>query len=69
MGEALEDVGLLVGEEGEFGLYVKAVNGIPLDFDKDGLYWAFYENGSYAMTGVDMTEIAPDTVYSFKADK
>ncbi len=69
VGEALQDEGLISGEEGPYGLYVKAVNGITLDYDKDGMYWAFYINDEIAPTGVDMTEIKPGEVYSFKAEK
>jgi len=69
VGEALQDEGLISGEEGQYGLYVKTVNGITLDYDKDGMYWAFYINGEMAPTGVDMTEIKPGEVYSFKAAK
>lgn len=69
VGEALQDAGLISGEEGQYGLYVKTVNGITLDYDKDGMYWAFYINDEMAPTGVDMTEIKPGEVYSFKAAK
>ncbi|MBQ3497661.1 MAG: DUF4430 domain-containing protein [Clostridia bacterium] len=69
VGEALQDEGLISGEEGQYGLYVKTVNGITLDYDKDGMYWAFYINDEMAPTGVDMTEIKPGEVYSFKAEK
>lgn len=68
VGEALLDLGLIAGENGEYGLYVKTVNGTTLDYDKDGKYWAFYVDGEYAMTGVDTTEIASGSVYCFKAE-
>ena len=69
VGEALQDAGLIQGEEGAYGLYVKTVNGTTLDYDKDGMYWAFCINGEMAPTGVDMTEINDGEVYSFKAAK
>ena len=69
VGEALVDAGLIEGEQGQYGLYVKKVNGITADFDKDQTYWAFYVNGEYAMTGVDMTEIEEGKVYSFVRSK
>lgn len=69
VGEALLDVKLIAGEDSEYGLYVKTVNGITLDFNADGMYWAFYVNGKYATSGVDTTEIKSGEVYSFKADK
>lgn len=58
LGEALLDLGLVAGEESEYGLYVKVVNGMTADYDVDGAYWAFYQNGEYMMTGVDGTEIS-----------
>lgn len=69
VGEALMEVGLVEGENGPYGLYVKKVNGITADFDVDGTYWAFYVNGEYAVTGVDKTEINPADTYMMKVSK
>lgn len=69
VGEALQELELIDGEEGPYGLYVKTVNGITVDFDKDGKYWAFYVDGEYAMSGVDKTEIEAGATYSFKVEK
>lgn len=68
VGEALLELGLIDGEEGEYGLYVKTVNGITADYDKDGTYWAFYINGEYAASGVDTTTITEGDSYSFKVE-
>lgn len=68
VGEALIEHDLIAGEEGPYGLYVKTVNGKTYDYDKDGKYWAFYVNGEYGMSGVDLTEITEGTTYSFKAE-
>ena len=68
VGEALLELELIDGEEGEYGLYVKTVNGITADYDKDGTYWAFYINGEYASTGVDSTKITEGESYSFKVE-
>lgn len=69
VGEALLDLGLIEGEDGDFGLYVKKVNGILADYDVDQTYWAFYVNGEYAMSGVDTTTIENGAEYSFKVEK
>ncbi len=69
VGEALTDAGLLEGEEGPYGLYVKKVNKIVADYDIDGTYWAFYIDGEMAMTGVDMTKIEDGHNYTFKVEK
>ena len=68
VGEALEELNLISGEVGDYGLYVKTVNGITVDYDKDGKYWAFYIGGEYAVSGVDATEITPGCTYTFKAE-
>ena len=68
VGEALLDLGLINGEDGEYGLYIKVVNGTELDYETHGKYWAFYVNGEYGMTGVDSTSIENDTIYEFKAE-
>ena len=69
VGEALQELGLLEGEEGPYGLYVKVVNGIRADYDKDKVYWAFYVNGDYAVSGVDVTEICAGDEYALRVEK
>ena len=68
VGAALLDLGLIAGDESEYGLYVKTVNGVTADYDTDGKYWAFYIDGEYASTGVDSTDIVPGSTYSFKIE-
>lgn len=63
VGEALIEHDLLAGDDSQYGLYIKVVNGITADYDVDQSYWAFYINGEYAMTGVDTTEINEGDVY------
>ena len=58
LGEALLENELVEGEEGQYGLYIKKVNSILADYDVDGSYWGFYQNGEYMMTGVDSTAIS-----------
>ena len=64
VGKALLDLGLIEGEDSQWGLYVKKVNGMLADYDVDGTYWAFYENGEYA-NGVDATNVTDGYTYSF----
>ena len=68
VGDALTELGLLEGEESQFGLYVKKVNGVLADYDVDQTYWAFYINGEYAMTGVDTTDVVNGTTYTLKRE-
>lgn len=69
VGEALLEQGIIAGDESEYGLYVKVVNGMTADYDVDASYWAFYINNEYAMTGVDSTEIAENAVYRLEYTK
>ena len=54
VGEALLELELISGEPGEYGLYVKTVNGITADYNVNQTYWAFYVNGEYASAGVEL---------------
>ena len=69
VGDALLEVELIAGEESEYGLFVKTVNGITADYDVDQTYWAFYINDEYASSGVDTTAIEDGKTYSFKVEK
>ena len=69
VGDALQELGWIDGEESTYGLFIKSVNGIVADYDVDQTYWAFYINGEYAMSGVDTTQIEEGTVYSLKVEK
>ena len=63
VGDALIEHKLLDGEQGDYGLYIKKVNGITADYDVDQSYWAFYIDGEYAMTGVDGTKLDESVTY------
>ena len=69
VGAALIALNLIEGDEGPYGLYVKSVNGIQADYDKDKVYWAFYVNDEYGTSGVDLTEIVETDIYSFRMAK
>lgn len=63
VGDALFEHELVVGDEGEYGLYIKEVNGMTADYDVDKSYWGFYQNGEYMMTGVDQTPFSDGDQY------
>ena len=65
VGAALSALGLIEGEQGDYGLNVITIDGERADYNEDGAYWAFYVNGAYAQTGVDGTEITEDSSYHF----
>lgn len=68
VGDALLELELIAGDNSEYGLYVKTVNGITADYDTNGVYWAFYVNGEYATSGVDSTPVTADGHYAFKVE-
>lgn len=63
VGAALLKLNIIQGENSDYGLYVKSVNGITADYDKDQTYWSFYIDGEYAQTGVDMTAVNDGSTY------
>lgn len=65
VGDALLELNLIEGEDSEYGLYVKTVDGVTLDWDTDAAYWAFYVDGEYATSSVDSTEIVDGSIYTF----
>lgn len=69
VGAALTKLNIVQGDTGEYGLYIKTVNGVTADYDKDKTYWAFYIDGEYAQTGADMTAVADGSVYKLAIEK
>lgn len=63
VGEALLEHSLIAGDESEYGLYIKVVNGIKADYDTDKAYWSFNKNGEYMMSGVDTTNFTDGEQY------
>ncbi len=58
VGEALVSLGLIAGEESQYGLTVETVCGVTVDFGADSSYWAIYVDGDYGMTGIDSIKCA-----------
>ena len=69
VGEALEALGILKGEEGPYGIYIKEVNGVSAVYEEDGTYWGFYIDGEYSMTGADATPVTAGAEYTFAVEK
>ena len=59
---ALEQEGMIAGEESEYGLFVTAVNGVAADDSKEQ-WWCFTKDGESLATGVDSTPIADGEHY------
>lgn len=69
LGAALLEYELVSGDESEYGLYIKSVNGIQADYDKDGAWWAISKDGEMLMTGADSTPIADGESYELTYTK
>lgn len=69
VGEALLDTGLVYGENGPYGLYIKEVSGIVADYDVNQAWWGFWINGESAMTGVDGEKVTPGATYELRFSK
>ena len=67
--DALLGAGLVEGEEGAYGLYIKKVNGILADYDIDGAYWAMYQNGEYLTSGAKDTAITSGDRFTLEYTK
>ncbi len=65
--DALLENELIAGEDTEYGLYVKTVDGVTRDYEIDGKYWAFCVNGDYAVKSPSETEIVAGETYGYKA--
>lgn len=57
LGEALEEQSLIEGEEGPYGLYITAVNGVEADSARQQ-WWCVTKGGQRVDTGVDQTPLA-----------
>ena len=67
--DALTSVDLVDGEESEFGLYIKEVNGIVADYDIDQTYWGMFRDGEYLMEGANLTQITDGDRYELVRTK
>ncbi len=63
LGTVLLAEGLISGDQGEYGLYIKVVDGEQAIYEEDNAYWGFFIGEEYASTGVDMTPITEGAVY------
>ena len=53
----LEPAGLIAGEDSEYGMFVKTVDGYTVD-DAKQEWWCFTQDGGQVNTGVDTTPVA-----------
>ena len=64
LGTVLVDEGLVEGEQSDYGLYIKAVDGETAD-ESEQQWWGYSVNGTFAELGVDSQPVADGDVYDF----
>ena len=69
VGDALTEHGIITGEKGPYGLYVKTVNGMLADYDINKTYWSFSKDGEALMQGVDAIAVEDGGHYGFTCTK
>lgn len=69
LGTLLQKEGVIKGEEGPYGLMISEVDGEKAVYEENGAYWALYENGEYAMQGVDTTKLTDGGEYKLEYTK
>lgn len=62
LASALENEKLIEGTQGEYGIWITAVDGETADEDAQQ-WWCLTKNGEMLMTGADMTPIADGESY------
>lgn len=68
LGAALLELGIIEGDMGEFGIYIKVVNGMTADYSVDASWWGFNKvlpdgTRETMMTGVDGVTISDGEAY------
>ena len=68
LSQALAEIeGLSVeGEEGDYGMYVRAVNGLEAVYERDQAYWAFYVNGAYCNYAIEEQPVYDKDAFEIK---
>lgn len=64
LGPLLIENGLVKGEQGAYGLYIKEVDGEVADYSINGAYWALFKGETYATTGIDTTVLEDGDQFS-----
>ena len=63
--DALLEHELIDGEQQAIGYMMTTLIGIAAEYEVNGAYWAFKQNGEFVMTGIDSTPITGDAAYEF----
>ena len=63
VGEVLMEEGLVSGDMGDHGLYIKEVDGEKAVYEEDNAYWGIFVGEEAAMSGIDQIPIEDGAVY------
>lgn len=63
LAEMLVETGLAEGDESEYGLYIKRVNGVLADYSVDQSYWSLLQNGTPTAVGASSITITDGDAY------
>ena len=63
LGPVIMNEGLVEGEMAEYGLYIKAVDGVRAVWEENNAYWSIYVGDEPAITGADAIVIEDGGVY------
>jgi hypothetical protein len=69
LADALLEHGLVSGDDSAFGLYIKYVNGMRADYDKDQAYWGLTKNGETVLDGASSITELDGAHYEFTYTK
>ena len=65
LGDALLAEGIIVGQDGPYGLDVSHVDGEKAVWAEDHAYWALYVGEEYATTGVSTTPVYDGSAFKY----
>ena len=68
LADALLEHNLITGEDSAYGLYIKTVNGVLADYDKDMSWWGVYKDGE-ATLGASSVIISDGEAYEIVYSK
>lgn len=67
--EALLALGLVAGDDSEYGLYIKVVDGVTADYSVDKTYWSLLVNGEYSQVGASSVPVSAGLRVELKKEK
>lgn len=67
--DALVKAELVSGDDSEYGLYIKVVNGITADYNVDQTYWALLVDGEMSMVGASSVPVTEGLRVELKKTK